>query len=239
LDEGYLRELDDGTELAVVGRLRVPQVLDNDLLRQKIKRFYVLHTIICHEENAQVIASLVDRPRKMTVIPAGFELVERSLTLSSTGLDALPGKKLYCRDRVQINPDVDASLLDDRLDALVSEDIVFCPVGLQEVISRKCEWHQTRLVIYEGELWIVDDERILQAFSLDNLRGKATLVVYGELTVDPGVDAQLLADRLDKVHNLGEIRCTPEQKVAIQGRSGMNQGDLVDATQNDAEGEYA
>jgi hypothetical protein len=239
LREGYLRELDDGTELAVIGRLRVPQVLTNDLLKQKITRLYVLRTILCHEENAQVIAALADKPRKTTVIPAGFELVEGSLTLSLSGLDALPGKKLYCTGRVQINPDVDASLLDDRLDAIVSEDIVFFPVGLQEVISRKCEWHQTRLVVYVGELWIVDDERSLQAFNLDNLQGKATLVVYGELALDPGVDAQLLSDRLDKVHNFGEIRCTPEQMVAIQGCLGINDGDLVDSPGFDTKGECA
>lgn len=231
LREDYLEELDDDTELAVVGRLRVPQVLPNDLIQQKLQRLYVLKTIICHEENAQVISERLHQPRKMTVVPAGFELVERPLVLSPTGLAALPKKQVYCTERVQISPDVDAALLDKHLDEVISEDIVFCPTSLAEVTSRKVKWFETRIVVYEGELWIVDGERTLQAFSLENLAGQATLVVYGELTVDPEIDPNRLVEGLDKVHNLGEIRGTPEQLQVVRGLLGLADGELVDSAE--------
>jgi hypothetical protein len=231
LREAYLDELDDGTELAVIGRLRVPQVLPNELIERKIERLYVLKTILCHEENAQVIDSLVHTPRKMTVVPAGFELVERPFVLSPTALAELPGKRLYCTARVEVDPAVDASQLDRSVDEVICQGIVFCPAGLAAVISQKTKWFQTRLVIYEGELWIVDGERTLQAVNLEHLQGQATLVVYGELAVDADVNAQLLAERLHKVHNLGEICCTPEQMEAIRGLLGLDDGDLVDSTE--------
>jgi hypothetical protein len=41
----------------------------------------------------------------------------------------------------------------------------------------------------------------------------------------------VLAAQLAKVHNFGEIRCTPEQMAAIQARLGLNEGELVDSTQ--------
>jgi hypothetical protein len=85
-------------------------------------------------------------------------------------------------------------------------------------------------VFYEGELWLVDDERELKASRFDYLEGKATLVVTGEATLEGAIDPKVLADRLAKVHNLGLIRCTPEQMAAIEASLGMRDGDLKDST---------
>lgn len=231
LDEHYLRALDDGTELAVVGRLHVPQVLPNDLLEQKIKKLFVSGKIECHEENAHAIqARLVDGSGNVKTIPAGFELVKRPLVLDATLLSSLPAKKLYCTERVQIEGDVNSSALDKHLDSLISEDMVLCPAALKDVLVKKCDLLKNRVVFYEGELWLVDDERELQAFHFDYLEGKATLVVTGEATLDSELDPKVLADRLAKVHNLGLIRCTPEQMAAIEARLGMRDGDLKDST---------
>ena len=88
---------------------------------------------MCHEENAQVIESLLaNPPKKIKIIPAGFELVERPLKLDNTVLESLPGAKLYCTNRVQVAADVAPAVLDARLEALVCEDIVLCPSGLKK-----------------------------------------------------------------------------------------------------------
>ena len=54
------------------------------------------------------------------------------------------------------------------------------------------------------------------------------------LTIGADIDPRVLADRLSKVHNLGEIRCTPDQMGAVQARLGINEGELVDSTQAEA-----
>jgi len=232
LDENTLRALDDASELVVIGSLRLPQVLPNDLLERKLQRLHVIGGIRCHEENVQIIvARLTDDAAKVTTIPAGFQLVERPLVLDNTLLESLPARKLYCTDRVQVDSDVDPSVLDKHVEALISEDMVICPVELRSVISRKCNMLETRAVFYEGELWVVDGETDLPASRFDYLEGKATLVVLGELTIDPEVDPKVLADRLAKAHNLGVIRCTPEQMGAIQARLGLSDGVLQDSTQ--------
>jgi hypothetical protein len=231
LDEHYLRALNDDTELAVVDQLHVPQVLPNDLLEQKIKKLFVSGRITCHEENAQVIqARLVDGSGNVKTIPAGFELVKKPLVLDATLLSSLPAKKLYCSERVQIEGDVNSSALDKHLDSLISEDMVLCPAALKDMLVKKCDPLKNRVVFYEGELWLVDDERELKASRFDYLEGKATLVVTGEATLDSEIDPKVLADRLAKVHNLGLIRCTPEQMGAIEARLGMRDGDLKDST---------
>jgi hypothetical protein len=240
LDQDYVQELEDGSELAVLGKLRVPKVLPNELLERKIHKLYVTGQIMCHEENARLIESLLaDPPKKIKVIPAGLELVERPLELTNTVLESLPGAKLYCTRRVQVAADVDPAVLDARLEALVCEDLVLCPSTLKKVMAKKSNWFETRAIFYEGELWVVDDERDLPAHSFDMLEGQATLVVFGELRVDPAIAPQTLSERLDKVHNLGEIYCTPEQAQAIRALLGLRDGDLEDSTAAEEHLRYA
>jgi hypothetical protein len=231
LDEAYLRDLDDSAELAVLGRLRLPAVLPNDLLGAKLGKVYALGRVVCHQENLQVLRSrLADPSKRIKTIPAGFALIDDQLVLGSAALESLPAPKLYCTRRVEVAADVDAALLDGRLEALVGENLVLCPAGLKGILSKKCDWTKTQIVYYEGKLWIVDDVRDLSPYHLETMEGKATLVVLGELRVDADVTPQALSDRLGKVHNLGLISCTPAQMEAIRPLLGLRDGELADST---------
>jgi len=238
LDETYLRSLKDGVELMVVGKLNAPKVLPNDLLERKIQKLQVIGRITCREENAQaLLARLDDRSgfAKWTAIPAGFEPVEKSFVLDADLLKALPGRKLSCTGRVQIDPGVDPSALDSGIEALIIKDLLICPAALKGVIAPKCNLIDLKAIFYEGALWLVDDERTLLPAEFDYLEGRATLVVCGELTIASEIDPKLLADRLAKVHNLGQIRCTPAQMGAVRARLGMSEGKLTDSTKAEAE----
>ncbi|MBI1930618.1 hypothetical protein HYR99_41020 [Candidatus Poribacteria bacterium] len=238
LDEHYLRSLDDGSELVVLGTLNLPQVLPNDLFTQKIQRIEVTSRITCREENAEILFARLDHKKgspKVTTIPAGFQLVEKSLILDADLLEALPSRKLYCTDRVQIDKNVDSAALDKAIEALVVKEMVICPTALKGVIARKCNFLETQVVFYEGELWLVEGEETLLASRFDYLEGVATLMITGELTIAPDVDPKVLFERLAKVHNLGEIRCTPDQMSAIRARLGLKDGELIDSTQTPTE----
>jgi hypothetical protein len=232
LDEHYLRALDDGSELAVVGSLCLPQVLPDDLLARKLGKLYASGGIVCHEENVGAIrACLRDRSGKVTTIPAGYELVGKSLVLDNALLASLPAKKLYCTERVQVAPNVTAATLAENLEGLVCEDLVLCPAALRSALAKVCNLIETRVIFYEGMPWIVDGEETLRPSRFEYLEGTVTLSVFGELTIDPDVEPRVLADRLDKVHNLGLICCTPEQMGAIEARLGMSDGKLTDSTE--------
>lgn len=94
---------------------------------------------------------------------------------------------------------------------------------------------QGRVVFYEGELWLLDDEHTLRGSRFDYLEGKATVLVSGELRIDPEIAPSVLADRFHVVHNLGRIRCTPEQMGAIEARLGIHEGELLDSTPKEKE----
>ncbi len=229
LDEEYLQRLPDGAGLVVLGNLHLPKVLPNDLLERKLGKLFVGGKVVMHEENMAVVQSrLLDGSGKGRVIPTGFELVDRPLTLDAGLLPFLPGKKLYCTERVVVAADVTAALLDKQLEALVAKDLVVCPASLRAVMAKKMNLLETRTIFYEGTLWLVDDAMKLDASRFEYLDGPATLVVLGEVEIDPALDPKVLADRLAKVHNMGAIRCTPAQAGAIQLRLGMSEGEIVD-----------
>jgi hypothetical protein len=231
MDEDYLHSLKDVSEVIVVGQLRVPEVIPNDLLKNKIKRLHVVNGIMCHEENANTIQSLLSEvPKKMRIIPAGYELIEKPLVLNNTSLESIKGRNLYCTERVQISNEVNSTILDANLDTLISDKRVYCPEDLKEVLTKKVDWLKTRVLLYKGELWLVDDERELPAFAFESLDGVATLVVLDELKIDPRLDPAVISHGLAEVHNLGSIACTPEQMETLKERMVINEGLLVDST---------
>jgi hypothetical protein len=234
MDEAFLKGLEDETDLVVVGSLRLPQIVPNDLLAQKLGKLHVVGGIRVHAANAEAIAArLTNGSRKVTVIPEGFALVENPLVLDDTVLEALPAAKLFCLDRVVVDAATSADVLDERLEQIVAKDLLLCPLGLKGTMSAKCNILETQVIFYEGDLWLVDGEEELSASRFEYLDGKATLVVTGALVIDPDVEPRMLADRLAKVHNQGAIRCTPAQKGAIQARLGLNEGELKAAGEKD------
>jgi hypothetical protein len=171
----------------------------------------------------------------MTVTPNDYKLVERPILLDRPTVESLPNKKLHCIERVQISPDLDPRTLDNSIVALKCTDYVFCPTELLEVLYRKCKWHETRVLDFSGELWIIDDIRELPVFGIQALDGVATLVVFGELTIDPAITPQMLTEKLFKVHNLNLILCSPEQKSALEAKLGIKIGEILNPLELDDE----
>jgi hypothetical protein len=231
LDDNYLAGLEDGTEFAVLGKLVVPEVVDDDLIQKKLGQLYVTGGITCHAENlAAIQAVLADQTTKIKVIPAGFAFVSKPLTLDDTTLASLSGPKLYCTRWVTVSPDVDASLLSEKLETLVCEDLVLCPASLKQAVRDKGDWFKTKLVLYEGTLWLVERDQDLSEHHFEFLEGKATLFVNGGLRIDQAISPQTLSESLAKVHNLGVIWCTPEQMEALRPLLGLHDGDLLAET---------
>ena len=240
LDEMYLEGLDDGAELLIMGKVDLPQVLDDELLRRKIATLQVMGKISCRGENLPTLRSLLKEMGgqvKISAVPVGFEPVDGDIELDGLTLKNLPGRKLFCTGGVQVDGGVDAAALDEALDAMQVAGLLICPAALQEVVAQKCDVLKTRTIFYEGKLWLVDDATELVPSRFDFLEGKATLVVRDLLTIDPEIDLKVLAECLDKVHNFDTIRCTPGQMGAIQARMGIDEGALIDSTKKEEEKE--
>jgi hypothetical protein len=227
LEAEFLNSLADGTEICVLGDLSAPKVLPDELLERKIGRIFVSGDIICHEENAQaLLAKLYKSSGNFETIPTGYVWVEKSLVLDGDSLDYLPGKQLFCKELVRIAMDVDAAALDRQVDSLIAKDLLLSPAALKPVVAKKCRLFDTKAIFYTDELWLVQDEQTWQAWRFDNLQGTASLVVTGELTIDPTIPPAVLSERISKIHNFGLIRCALEQRAAIEVRLTTREGEI-------------
>ena len=229
LDERFLGSLDDGSKLMVTGKLNAKDVLPNELLQRKVTRIVVADGVVCRAENAEVLLARLERKSgadKVTVIPAGYEMVERALVLNAALLEALPVRKLYCTEVVRVEEDVTPEALDKSLEALVVKQMLICPVALQGVMAKKLDILETEAIFYEGKLWLVDGKATLSTARLGYLEDETTLIVTGKLKIEPDVAPKTLVDRLIVVHNLGQIVGSAEQIAALEFRLGINEGDL-------------
>ncbi|MFN8443372.1 MAG: hypothetical protein U0175_21525 [Caldilineaceae bacterium] len=225
LTESYLRGLEDNSVFLVFGRLDATELLPNDLLAQKIKKIRAMGRVTCREENSAVLLARTQDASSITTIPVGYSYLGDSLVLDASRLSALPGKKLYV-SRLQVDANVTSEALDQAIEALTITDLLIAPASLSATLAKKCNLLETEAIFYEGELWLIDNETTLYASRFDYLEGKATLIVRGELKIAEDVEPKALAQHFAKVHNWGEIYCTPAQISALQARLGTNKGEF-------------
>jgi hypothetical protein len=235
LTQSALEALDDHSALTVVGSFSARAILPNDLLERKVRALQVVGALTCREENAGILLNRLQgssASAHTTVVPAGFEPVSGMVVLDADLLDALPARRLYCRD-LRIAGDVSPEQLDAALDALIVADLLVAPAALRTVLARKCNLLETKAVLYNGILWQFDDEHTLHPQRFEMVEGKITLLVTGELTLAADIEPAILSERVQKVHNLGEIYCTPAQMSALENQAGLGGGEFIDSGQEE------
>jgi hypothetical protein len=236
LDERSLQQMPDATELAVINGVNIPKVLPNELITRKLKKLYVSGVVTCHEENFAALQAVLETGKKpIEVIPDGYELIEKPVTLDSYLLEALPSRRLYCQERVTIAADVEAALLERSIESLKCQGMVLCPAALRGVLAKKMNLLEAKVVFYEGELIEMEGSHNLSSARLEMIPDKATLMITGELHVKPDVKPEQILGKLAKVHYMGAIHGTSAQLAAIEARAGISEGILLDSLQPENE----
>ena len=230
LDHDALAALEDHTALKV-RRLIVPDVLPRDLLTRKIQWLSVSGRVLCYEDDAPLLRSLMPHPSgKFTLLPAGFTVIKRALTLDGTFLRFSGTPKIYVDGRIIVDPSVTAEEIDRNLQELRCARTILAPASLRDSLAPKCDLTRDQVSFYDGTLWLEEGSTDLTTERFAYLDGVATLLVEGVVTIHEAVDPALLIEKLAKVHNSGTIRCTPRQMGALQARMDRNEGALVDST---------
>jgi len=235
LTAGFLTGLEKPTGFVVAGSLRATENVAQ-AVKQKVDFLQVRGSVLCAEENVEAIRSkLRGGTSELTVVPSGFRLHQGDLELDAATLESLSGAKLFCTGMVRIGSDVEPTAIERGLAGLRSLGLIVCPEALKDAVKSTLDLVEDRAVFYEGDLWLFDEEHTLHASRFDYSESKATVLVTGELRIEPDVEPTVLADRFHVVHNLGEIRCSPEQMGAIEARLGIHEGELIDSTPKEKE----
>ncbi len=235
LSPGLLEGIEGSQGFVVTGSLRATENVSSAIV-QKIEYLRVHGSIVCSEANADAIRSkLRGGKSRLTIVPSGYRYRDGSLELNSAALESMSKAKLFCSGTVVFAADVEPASIETGLEGVRSLGLIVCPERLKDAVKSKLDLIEDRVIFYEGDLWLFDEEHTLHASRFEYSEGKATALVIGELTIEPDVSPATLADRFYVIHNLGEIRCTPEQMGAVEARLGIHEGDLRDSTPKEKE----
>lgn len=231
LNPASLLSLADGTEMAVVGSLTIPETVDNEILLQKISGLYVSGNITLHEENlAALQPRLVKSDQKITLIPKGYTLVEKDLLLDPYLLDVLPSRNLYSTGNVVIDAKVTASQLDEAINSIITLKKIYCPAGLRSILKNKSNLLQTDVLFYDGVLWRVENETTITQQQFNEIEDKVSIIVEGVLTFDDQISVETLKSKLARIDVMGIVRCTPDQIGVVETKPGVREGLIQDST---------
>ena len=229
LNESALHSLDDGTKLSVAGSLEVPEVIPNELIARKLASLHVCAGGVCHEENQAALQRVMTPgSTPLDVVPAGYRLVDRPLTIDRTLLSALRDPFLYATERMVISDDVPEALFDENVKGLRSEQLIACPSDLESVIRGKVDLLSERVIFYEGKLIVIDGAETLPRSRLVGRDQPVTLLVFGSLDLDEELTAEELRSGVMRVENFGLIRCSRDQMGTIESLLGTREGELCE-----------
>jgi len=227
LDENYLHSLDDGTKLTIAGSLEVPEVIPSELIARKLAVLHVASGGTCHEENQAALQRVMTQGSiPLDVIPAGYRLVDRPLTLDRVLLSALRDPFLYATERIVISDDVPGPLLDENIKGLHSEQLIACPNNLESVMRDKVDLLGERVIFYEGELILIDGTTTLYKSRLVGRDRPVTLLVFGVLEIDGELTTAELRSGVARIENFGVIECSRDQMSAVESLLATREGEL-------------
>lgn len=79
---------------------------------------------------------------------------------------------------------------------------------------------------YTGRLMLVDGDDRLTVSDLEYTSGLLTLAVFGTLSIDPAIPAQLLFEKIGRIHNFGLIEADPGQCGALKAKLCTANGEI-------------
>jgi hypothetical protein len=227
LDDAFLSGLPDASKLVVTGSLRVLDEVSDAMIERKLHSLQVERSILCRQEHVLAVKAKLDPGSTVLVVPTGHRLIEGMLTLDPMTLESLDAAQLFCMGDILISEDVKADSFQNAVSALRSLGVIACPSRLKDVLKTKCDMLGNRVVLYEGAMWYVDNDRELLPEQFEYVEGSMTILNRADLKIGTGVAPQTILDRVDRIHNLGDIICQPEQIPAIEARLGLRDGEVV------------
>lgn len=213
LNHETLATMKDHSTPIVHGRLVVAEPLPADLVERKVHSLTVLGSALRSPQNAPLLRTLMRDYHldRLKVLPEGFKVMERALTIDSTFLRFGSVRKLYCCERVTVDRAVTAAEIEQHLDGLRCANLVLAPVALRDALAPKCDLVHDQVLFYAGTLWMEDAVSKLTAERFASLDGVVTLFVDGLLEVDRDVTPGVLNEKLAQVNNFGTITGTPSR----------------------------
>lgn len=235
LTNSFLQALDGPQYLVVNGVLTLSKDLNMDLFKGKISNIEVHGKVFIHEEQESFLykkmASLTTSP--VSVIPAGYDLIEGELRLNSRSIRRFKNKKIMTRKPIVFHADVTREALSNAFSKIHSTSLIICHESIEDIVYELCSLLETEVLSYKESFILIENEEEWSNEQFLALKGPVNFIVRGELILDEDVDPEVLQEKVAVIDLTGEIIVSNKKlKGCIQNLLRLNDGNIRESNKS-------
>lgn len=234
LTNDYLKELEDATELSVMGVVTLDEELDEALFRQKIARLKVMGAVKCLDTQESMVRGVLveSETTQLRVIRKDCLYLPSGTKLDAFALMSATKPMICCQGQLILGEDVDAELLGSSGKSFEAGVLYFPRSVMREMIPLLSG--ETAGLPYEpGKLAVVTGEQHMTAARLESMPDDSTLVVIGVLKLDEDIPLELISAKIAMVDNYGEIIASRDTSSILQGKLRRDEGHICSAKKDE------
>lgn len=229
LTNSYLEAIDEQAYLVVSGVLSFSKDLNMEKFDDKISRLEVSGKISLYEEQEAFLykktASLAGC--KIEVIPAGYEVLNRTLRLNNRSIRRFKQKNLYTKKPILFDADVTREIITETIAKIHSTSVIVCHEQVEDLMYELTSLLDTEILSYENSYFIIEGEEVWSNEQFLALDEPTNFIVNGKLILDKDVSEEVLRNKVVEIDILGEITVRDKKlKGVLQNIVRVNAGSV-------------
>lgn len=226
ITDDYLKSLEDGTELAVIGNVIFSEKFDSKLFLQKIKKISVIGHIKLLDSQTELLHKVWTESEtcRLKVLKIDHHYVPSGTRLDAFTLMTIDKPVISCNGQFFLETDVTAEIIAEKKFSFDAQGAVYFPKSLMSAMATKLTKDTKGLPYEAGKLEVMSGEQNLTTVRLNAMQDGITLVVLGGLDVDDDVAIDLLSSKIAVLDNYGEITAGKDVASILQSRLRKDKG---------------
>lgn len=229
LTNSFLEAIDEQAYLVVSGVLSFSKDLNMEKFDEKIGRLAVSGKIFVYEEQEAFLykktASLAGC--KIEVIPAGFQVLNKTLRLNHRSICRFKQENLYTKKPILFDADVTREKITETIAKVHSTSVIVCHEQVEDLMYELTSLLETEILSYENSFIIIEGEEVWSNEQFLALDEPTNFIVNGKLILDKDVSEEVLRNKVTKIDILGEITVRDKKlKGVLQNIVRVNTGSV-------------
>ncbi|ETI66354.1 hypothetical protein BAVI_23038 [Neobacillus vireti LMG 21834] len=217
LTNSFLQAIDEQAFLVISGVLSFSKDLNMEKFDEKISKLEVHGKIFLYEEQEAFLykktASLAGC--KIEVIPAGYEVLNRTLRLNNRSIRRFKQKKLYTKKPILFDVDVTRELITETIAKVHSTSVIVCHEQVEDLMYELTSLLDTEILSYEHSFIMIEGEEVWSNEQFLALDDPTNFIVNGKLILNKDVSEDVLRNKVVAIDNLGEVTVHDKKLIGV------------------------
>ena len=239
INNGFLSSLPVGAKVTIIPEkeLFIADDTDAESFKQHVAELNIFGNTVLPDELADVFYSVARQYNKVTVVPEGFTLYDKTLMVNTSNIMGMRGKKLYVRGDIVFKNGIDEGRVRQTDFQLETAGSVIVPENLAGDVFDKVK--ATNFYTYRGDLVIVKDELEISEVAIAEMTSYL-VNMDAQLSFHRDISTDDIQKGIGEIFLYGFLSMYGKQAKFINDKLVVNEGDVeILSTEDDAKSEEA